>query len=937
MKRAIATLAATVAAFIGVARADIAEPQVLELTQQSAPALRVYQANRKTFSWTVKQNGQKANLTGYTPWMYIAASNRSSSIVTSACAVVVATNGTFNAVWSSAMLNTNGTWIYGVGYTDTNGTTTARQGVFVMTPDPFATGASPLTMTTNINAALYNWLNAPWVLTTDFATYTQNVTAAAGDITAVNITAGTGLTGTVNTASGAHTQTLALTAASIASLALADSALQAGATQGLVTASVTNGILTSAKAYTDGATNGLVTASITNGLPFLPLAGGTMTGPIAMGTGTVSGSQALIDFATGRAVFGNYGFLAPTIAATAWGAQQRGNFTADSTIGAYAYGAGQMIYGDSATTLAQIGANAAGAHQFGTLTGPSLTMAINDGAGAIQLFALTSGQTATTTAGGAASLLLGAGTVSNKNAGVFGDGQASHGDGSVSAGGGFWDNGTNLYAQIASKLSVESDPVWTNALAQGFTSPSAITAYTGTRSSTNAAFGENEWITDAGVDAKLSLLSGFVFYGATNAAPAPYTPYLQFSTAAVNAWTNSFTLTNGVEQLVGSRLWTGEITRLQSGPYTHHVNANYSVVNPTAGTVAYRSDLVLFDGVTTTVVGSGGSAQVGTSVEELDSSINVSSNITCTSSQRVGVLRYATFTRTAGSGTAALNLYGGAGHGATPETRNTRLEGPSLTTSAAYETLGAAAAATNGINAAFLAAEGAATGSQYYAGTTTYVSNGVAWIGTNAFGGTAGTTYSAGAHIDISGGVIAFTNAGVTTAVMTPGAGTNITAILMDAQGVPTNITKQIVGNGCTVIRTNVQTLADSTYTTILFNHVADDALSEYATSNGFFTAQIAGVYEAFATVGYQPTLNAGTAMFVTLRRNNLTTTGNAFFSAQICPIVNSRFFISCHGRFVLAVGDTINCMAYQDEGGNNDIYGQTGLSYTWMTISRVR
>ena len=50
----------------------------------------------------------------------------------------------------------------------------------------------------------------------------------AGDITRVNITAGTGLTGTKDTTSGDHVQTLALNASSVASLALADNALQNG-------------------------------------------------------------------------------------------------------------------------------------------------------------------------------------------------------------------------------------------------------------------------------------------------------------------------------------------------------------------------------------------------------------------------------------------------------------------------------------------------------------------------------------------------------------------------------------------------------------------------------------------------------------------------------------------------------------------------------------
>lgn len=85
----------------------------------------------------------------------------------------------------------------------------------------------------------------PVFLSSPAATITaSNIAAwgatAGGDITAVNIVAGTGLTGTVLTATGVHTQTLALSAQSQASLALADTALQASATQNLATVTQVN-------------------------------------------------------------------------------------------------------------------------------------------------------------------------------------------------------------------------------------------------------------------------------------------------------------------------------------------------------------------------------------------------------------------------------------------------------------------------------------------------------------------------------------------------------------------------------------------------------------------------------------------------------------------------------------------------------------------------
>jgi len=112
-----------------------------------------------------------------------------------------------------------------------------------------ADGTPVLITTTNINASDYN-VSGQWPVSsipplTAYVTAATNTGVAgqvyalapdgtntilssvgSGDITAVNITAGTGLTGTVFTASGDHDQTLALDADSVAGLALADSAVQ---------------------------------------------------------------------------------------------------------------------------------------------------------------------------------------------------------------------------------------------------------------------------------------------------------------------------------------------------------------------------------------------------------------------------------------------------------------------------------------------------------------------------------------------------------------------------------------------------------------------------------------------------------------------------------------------------------------------------------------
>jgi hypothetical protein len=204
----------------------------------------------------------------------------------------------------------------------------------------------------------------------------------------------------------------------------------------------------------------------------------------------------LVDISgSGRIAFGENMTLG-NISANAYGAQQSGSKLSGSimTIGNYGYGAeqrgsvgptasmrmgencgassqygylttgGDMEIGSQGLTAVQRGsvgasrmyADGAAAQQYGYLFNASAT---NLGRGALQIFDLTT-QHALTTAGGAASILLGAGTSSNKNAIVActaAGGEVSHGDGSITAGGGFYGNGAVLTGDITARDSSGGD------------------------------------------------------------------------------------------------------------------------------------------------------------------------------------------------------------------------------------------------------------------------------------------------------------------------------------------------------------------------------------------------------------------------------------------------------------------------------------------------
>ena len=160
-KLALTILLATIA---GAVSAQPPESKTLDFVREAAPALKVYQANQKSYTWTLENDGTAVDLTGYTPFMFWATSNRASAIVTASCSVASATAGTFNATFTSADLNATLTgaavYVYGVGVSS-GGVTTARQGNFQITPDPYASGVAAVTYTTNVNWALINWINLP--------------------------------------------------------------------------------------------------------------------------------------------------------------------------------------------------------------------------------------------------------------------------------------------------------------------------------------------------------------------------------------------------------------------------------------------------------------------------------------------------------------------------------------------------------------------------------------------------------------------------------------------------------------------------------------------------------------------------------------------------------------------------------------------------------
>lgn len=140
--------------------ADVPSQSVtVDFEAQYAPNLSVYRANAKTFAVTVKNAASVYNLTGYTPVMWWATNSTASTVVTGVCTIVTATNGTFTAAFGATDINyTPGRYVYGVGIVSNGVVRTARVGVLTIEGDPFASGAGPVTWTTNVNISIFNWM-----------------------------------------------------------------------------------------------------------------------------------------------------------------------------------------------------------------------------------------------------------------------------------------------------------------------------------------------------------------------------------------------------------------------------------------------------------------------------------------------------------------------------------------------------------------------------------------------------------------------------------------------------------------------------------------------------------------------------------------------------------------------------------------------------------
>lgn len=237
--------------------------------------------------------------------------------------------------------------------------------------------------------------------------------------------------------------------------------------------------------------------------------------------GTNNGAQTLqviIDQGGGNTIHTNavgarqMGFMlaSNSIASGSHGAVQRGAFTSTNRIGTNAVGAtqaGKFMNNNS------IGNGAFGAMQIGFLfenneiVGPAYgaaqigytasgTAATNNAAAGLQLLSLEAGQTAFMSSAAKGAFGIGAVSVTSKNAIVTGDGNTSHGEGTITTRG-YYEQTTNgtyridgaTHARLATNAVQKTDSAYTNAiaLASGAVQPTDA-SYTSTAAKAEAAF-----------------------------------------------------------------------------------------------------------------------------------------------------------------------------------------------------------------------------------------------------------------------------------------------------------------------------------------------------------------------------------------------------------------------------------------------------------------
>lgn len=150
----LAALALTLAATLAHA-APAPYPLTINSRSETTQNAIAYRASESAFALTLTDGSTRMNLTGHTVWMSWATNANSATVSTSTVAIVSATNGTATATFSPAAVNyTPGRYIYEVGVSYAGTIRTVRHGVFELRGSPYATGADPITWSTNFNLGL---------------------------------------------------------------------------------------------------------------------------------------------------------------------------------------------------------------------------------------------------------------------------------------------------------------------------------------------------------------------------------------------------------------------------------------------------------------------------------------------------------------------------------------------------------------------------------------------------------------------------------------------------------------------------------------------------------------------------------------------------------------------------------------------------------------
>jgi peptidoglycan/xylan/chitin deacetylase (PgdA/CDA1 family) len=399
--------------------------------------------------------------------------------------VITTDTGRVSVTWTPQCDAGATTYQYFVSIAEPSGSIHRARGTITMRPSPGWShdGAAPPTwypatlIPTNILTLKTGTLDTDLVLKPDGAGGVAWGTDAGGAGSGISSATATTIAQTVVSASGVLYRIEWLASTASLTNSITNALTTAAAAQATADAANSTGATHTAQiADINGRTN-VWNSALTN-------ESDTLSTVLARGHSAGTAITNLTDLqGTRRRVFG-FGLNITNINVGAIGAEQAGENFGRMTIGDDAFASVQAGYNDGVMVIdtgaegaqqrlecnsggAYIGPEASGAGQFGQLDVAST--ATNNGVGAFQLFKLTTAQSALTTSSGDSSLLLGAGISSNKNAIVAGDGQESHGNGSITAGGGFYGSGSGITGITAAQVGAvaTSDVRYLAALTNG--------------------------------------------------------------------------------------------------------------------------------------------------------------------------------------------------------------------------------------------------------------------------------------------------------------------------------------------------------------------------------------------------------------------------------------------------------------------------------------